>query len=868
MVNERKVKCFWKGEWYDFIIKNCQEDSSGKSITYTCTDVFINELSKNGFNIILDTELENNSGTVLELAETILDGTDWYLDKENSDVIQQTKEEPVYEINLLKSWTLTDQTTQQTDTIPSGEKVLVFYQQIQDMLIALDEGGIVSKTADIQFAYADTYEKDTNSQLVTNAHCYSSSALWTKTQHDGVDCLEVGPSSAPYLRIFYNSNVSNSYRASRLVKQQISKLDTLTGRYCNVWVATEDGSDQWEGTFEEGDEIYGYKAIEWNDALIVNNLVVNAKDFINNQGWSGDDSLAFQLYPPYSSSVDISAYDAKSYLHLSGGVNFYNGGIRQSSNYIPEGFSIGETYIFRYKARVDGTSGPGASYITSGITPTICTYKDSDSIKVIDSTGPVYFSAASLGVNDGWVEWRLTCTKSITRSQIYNEKIALFLKTTTTCWLEEAQLFREVYGTSNTRINPGEIDIESVSTIKYTYYNHTKTQGLLSADDINYLWSSPVDWDNSDFLEPQYNKDFEKIRSISEKQSNRFNLIQTLAETFECWAQFIINHDSTGKIIYNDDGTPQKYVRFKKDIGQLTGIGFIYGIDLKTISRTIESDKIVTKTIVSPNSNEFATNGFCSISRSKENYPKTNFLLNFDYYVSQGLIDGNILNNDLYDSTGDIGYYYWLNQYNTEYDEITELLDAKHLELTKQLSYQTIYDGTITSIQESISNLQADLMNLANASTWAAATSWITANANQDQVRSKMIAIKTQENTLDTYQAMKQSLDTSVAQLQHVIEEKEGRQEELLNLIKELDLKFYKKYSRFIQEGSWISENYIDENLYYLDAQSVAYTSSRPQISYNISVIRISGIEEFKNKVFHLGDIAFIQDTEFLDIPM
>ena len=217
----------------------------------------------------------------------------------------------------------------------------------------------------------------------------------------------------------------------------------------------------------------------------------------------------------------------------------------------------------------------------------------------------------------------------------------------------------------------------------------------------------------------------------------------------------------------------------------------------------------------------------------------------------------------MYDSTGSIGYYYWLNKYNTEYDDITELLEAKHLELTKQLSYQTVYEGTITSLQESIANLQADLMNLANVRTWSAATAWIKANANQDQVRSKMTAIKTQEQTLATYQSMKTKLDSSVSSLQSIIEAKEDRQEELVDLIKELDLKFYKKYSRFIQEGTWISEDYIDDNLYYLDAQSVAYTSSRPQIQYNISVTRISSIEEFKNKVFHLGDIAFIQDTEF-----
>lgn len=38
LTNERKVKCFWKNKWYDLLVKNIQEDSSGKSITYTCKD--------------------------------------------------------------------------------------------------------------------------------------------------------------------------------------------------------------------------------------------------------------------------------------------------------------------------------------------------------------------------------------------------------------------------------------------------------------------------------------------------------------------------------------------------------------------------------------------------------------------------------------------------------------------------------------------------------------------------------------------------------------------------------------------------------------------------------------------------------------
>ena len=74
---------------------------------------------------------------------------------------------------------------------------------------------------------------------------------------------------------------------------------------------------------------------------------------------------------------------------------------------------------------------------------------------------------------------------------------------------------------------------------------------------------------------------------------------------------------------------------------------------------------------------------------------------------------------------------------------------------------------------------------------------------------------------------------------------------------------FYKKYSRFLQEGSWISEDYIDDNLYYLDAQSTLTTSSRPKVTYNISVLELSQIEEYKNYTFALGDETEIEDIEF-----
>jgi len=41
----------WKNKWYDLLIKNLEEDTANKSITYTCKDSYITELSRNGYNL-------------------------------------------------------------------------------------------------------------------------------------------------------------------------------------------------------------------------------------------------------------------------------------------------------------------------------------------------------------------------------------------------------------------------------------------------------------------------------------------------------------------------------------------------------------------------------------------------------------------------------------------------------------------------------------------------------------------------------------------------------------------------------------------------------------------------------------------------
>jgi flagellar basal-body rod protein FlgB len=105
--------------------------------------------------------------------------------------------------------------------------------------------------------------------------------------------------------------------------------------------------------------------------------------------------------------------------------------------------------------------------------------------------------------------------------------------------------------------------------------------------------------------------------------------------------------------------------------------------------------------------------------------------------------------------------------------------------------------------------------------------------------------------------------ETQMSELTARIAELEEQLENIENETASLITEFEKKYVRFIQEASWLSEDYTDDNLYYIDAEMTLHKSAQPKVSYTINVIDISQLEEYKDYVFDLGDITYIQDPDF-----
>lgn len=896
LVNERKVKCKWEDQWYDFVIKGIQEDSNGKTITYTCEDLYINELSKTGFSLEFDQKLNNNQGTAQELAKKVLEGTDWVVDTDNSDHILQTIEEPLYRATLTQNLDAKDKNGT-IKTILGGSVIYLFYSVVQE------------KKSYIQFIYNTSYETESNSQLLKENNCYSVEMDWS------------------VFETLLNGNmgiVFSDYRGKRLVRKQLQEFNNALNRNCYVY------KDQ------SNNKVLGYSTVEYKDPTVVLNLISNSKEFVDTNGWRGGEGLGWELYPPFFGTEITESYSSSTYIKAPGGkLSLFNSGLQDNAGYLGEGLQAGQRYIVRLQAysynetnkslssdlispegielkildyfKTVATVGVPAHNETgsycSQTTPTIVDtyYSTTDTEKKEGKTYFIYTQneenkwgyfelttdfkeARDSGVQifeqgEKVIEFEIKITSSIPRKEITAGYPAIYNSNSSTarpgifitlpkCWIKEIQLYQRVEGLNGRVIHLGDLDSQSVGKTYYKYFY--PNDAYKKEEDIKYIYYGLEK--QTQFIEYYGEPNsshvlYEKIRSITAKNSNRFNILQNIAEIFQCWVRFKIEHnEDTGRIIY-ENGVPKKTVYFKEEIGEDLGYGFVYGIDLKTISRSIDSNQLTTKVVVAPNTSEYAENGMCRIADADLNENGENYILDFGYYISQGLLNSGELNKYLYspNNNGQSGFYIELKKKNEAYLERAKLIEAKKTELIKQKSLYTVYDQYVTSAEEQIATLKDNLSKLANIFPYdeKEILSFLSKKPDFSEAKNYYTTLITTQNSLKSYRESLALLDSSVNALKNLVTDEEKENEKIVEEKKALENAFYQKFSRFIQEGSWTSQDYIDPNLYYLDARSVAYTSSRPKVSYNISVIRLNALDEYRGKKFNVGDISFIEDKEF-----
>lgn len=349
---------------------------------------------------------------------------------------------------------------------------------------------------------------------------------------------------------------------------------------------------------------------------------------------------------------------------------------------------------------------------------------------------------------------------------------------------------------------------------------------------------------------------------------------------------------------------PLKTIYLKQFTGDLNYAGFKYGINLKSIKRTLDSKDLVSRLIVKENTNEHAIDGFCTIQRASENPIKESFILNFDYYVQHGMLKRDEVSKDLYGIEN--GYYSRLAAINEDLDwlvqeiaEVNECLDRINA------NYET-YSLARDAAEEEIEKMAVTLSEVLPdgiPSPWkydmaketeVLRTSWSDTQTKQFTTKDKdgnivemtehvvqgqSRAIEIPKYSEDSQKKLKQmdifqrnhanysGLAKKAKEQKEIYENKlielYTKSDEMVRMKNGLNALFFKKYYRFIQEGSWKDDNYMDDTLYYLDALAVARTSAFPKVTYDIQVIDLENLNDYKGYNFGIGDKTYIEDTEF-----
>lgn len=438
--------------------------------------------------------------------------------------------------------------------------------------------------------------------------------------------------------------------------------------------------------------------------------------------------------------------------------------------------------------------------------------------------------------------------------------------------------------------NPSySIDLDHLKAlIGFNSTKYTSLSSEITLDQVDYFYTgadapevAKPDGDdlpiNSIIWKPKTNDTFEKYRMIQAKNSNYFDILQKICESFECWMDFNIAHESDGRIAYTDvydeygfivGKKPQKTIVIKEKRGNQNSAQFRSAINLKDSAKKSDSNNFATHLIVANNANEFGEDGFCSISRAENNPLKENYLFNFDYYTQTDRIDRDTLMNDLY---GEGGYYTQIAKINEGKPEKIKQMSSLLVDLTKLEAnvdfYQTAYDSAQAAALEALADFNdyksKDDSEVDCKTVSEAIEKYNTKFKNDKQARSYGVKLKTNNanaaDYLARYTYWQKQYNNEIAQLLEL----QDWQKKATAKISELTRIFYNKYQSYIADATWSSNDYTNDDLYYFEAQRKLAVAAKPKVTYTFSVISLDKLPGYEGYKFKVGDRVQVIDTDF-----
>lgn len=238
--------------------------------------------------------------------------------------------------------------------------------------------------------------------------------------------------------------------------------------------------------------------------------------------------------------------------------------------------------------------------------------------------------------------------------------------------------------------------------IRTEYYESNRAKGKVYDEEYVNNWVTGSD---GTLTAASYEPLREKARIINCQNSNKYNITQDIAETFELFCSYEYKCDDRGHFVksYTDSAgkqwTGRKVVFYNRAIKKDNPLTIEYKKNLNSISRESDSSEIYTKLYVSPIASDVMTDGYVSIANSTANPTMDEFILNFDYLHDVGSISeyqyGQV---EVYKAN--------IRKINKELVDLGPQIDNLTVEINDLEAEAASYESQISSAEEQLANYQ------------------------------------------------------------------------------------------------------------------------------------------------------------------
>ena len=192
----------------------------------------------------------------------------------------------------------------------------------------------------------------------------------------------------------------------------------------------------------------------------------------------------------------------------------------------------------------------------------------------------------------------------------------------------------------------------------------------------------------------------------SDRGSNKYNITQTIAETFGVFCVYEYKCTANGQFVktYYDEEkkcymTGRTAVFYNRAIKTDNPFYMDYQKNLQSISRTCDTSEIYTKLFVDPIQSDTMTDGYITIANTEATPLMDEFILNFDYLYSKGSITE-------YQKNFIDEYSVELHDINNFLRELGNYINLATVELNNKKAEKAGAEKSISAIQEELIHYQ------------------------------------------------------------------------------------------------------------------------------------------------------------------